>query len=234
MELAHMSRLNALGEMATGLAHELNQPLAAIGMFAESCVMKVNSNAGNGGLTPILRKIQDQSFRAGQIIHRLKMLVKKGTFRREAIRVEEIFDDVLALLEPELKGEDVVVDVQLPDDLPTVHGDTIQLEQVVLNLVRNATEAIKEDDSHRREIILQASAFEQGTVEISVHDTGPGMNEETMRQVFDAFFTTKSDGMGMGLAICRTIIEAHGGEISASPNPDRGVTFRIALPEVGR
>jgi PAS domain S-box-containing protein len=233
-ELVHVSRLNTMGEMASGLAHELNQPLAAVGMLAETCLIKLKSTARDDAeVSPILEKIRDQTVRIGQIIHRLRRLVKKESFSRETIRVDEIIDDVLMLLNSELRDDDVAVDVQLPDDLPVVRGDTIQLEQVILNLVRNAVEAMREDESGRREIVLQASASERGTVEIAVRDTGPGMSEEAVRQVFDAFFTTKSEGMGMGLAICQSIIEAHGGKISISNNSDRGVTFRIALPQAG-
>jgi PAS domain S-box-containing protein len=231
-ELVHVSRLNTMGEMASGMAHELNQPLAAISMFAETCLIKMKSIAGDEDeLTPILQKIRDQTVRIGQIIHRLRKLVKKEPLSHETIRVDEIFDEVLMLLNSELRGENVAVNVQLPDDLPAVRGDTIQLEQVVLNLVRNAAEAMKGNGSGEREIVLQASASDRGNVEIEVRDTGPGMSEDAVSQVFDAFFTTKSEGMGMGLAICRSIIEAHGGKISAAPNADRGATFRIVLPE---
>jgi len=233
-ELVHVSRLNTMGEMASGLAHELNQPLAAVSMLAETCLIKLKSTAGDDAeVSPILEKIRDQTVRIGQIIHRLRRLVKKESISRETIRVDEIIDDVLMLLDSELRDDDVAVDVQLPDDLPVVRGDTIQLEQVVLNLVRNAVEAMKEDENGRSEIVLQASASERGTVEIAVRDNGPGMSEEAVSQVFDAFFTTKSEGMGMGLAICQSIIEAHGGKISISNNSDRGVTFRMTLPQAG-
>jgi len=229
-ELVHVSRLNTMGEMASGLAHELNQPLTAISVFAETCLIKSNGAADQAGLKPILEKIRDQSIRAGGIITRLRQFVDKGSFQQDAVRVDRIIDDVLALLDWELKKESIEVDVQLDDRLPPIHADAIQLEQVVLNLVRNAAEAIIQDDSVQRRVFIQATQNEANDVEISVRDTGPGVDEEALDRVFDAFFTTKDEGMGMGLAICRSIVEAHGGKLSALPGSERGVTFRMTLP----
>ncbi len=234
-ELAHISRVNTMGEMASGLAHELNQPLAAISMYADCGVVALQSIAGDDAeLSPILEKIQLQSVRAGEIIRRLKRFVSKGPPSCETIQVSEVFDDVLTLLESELDTNGISVDVQMPEVPPTVHADSIQLEQVILNLVHNAAEAITEVQSDRREIVLQARTPQHGIVEIIVRDTGPGMSEETLKHVFDAFYTTKSEGMGIGLAICRTIIESHCGKISVTCNSDGGSTFRIVLPQNGR
>jgi len=229
-ELAHVARLSTLGEMATGLAHELNQPLAAMATYADVCLARLASAPGDAtAIVPILEKLKSQAFRAGSIVHRLRSFLRKTTFTRQQVRIDEAIGEVLALLELELKEQAISVDVQLPDSLPDVSGDAVQIEQVLLNLIRNALDAIVESDHSERRISLGAIELEE-FLEIHVKDTGSGLGEESCEKAFDAFYSTKRDSMGMGLPICRTIIEAHGGSISIQPEGEIGVACRFTLP----
>ena len=230
--LAHVTRLSTLGEMATGLAHEINQPLAGIGTYASACLLLLRATdpfPEREKLIDILGKIEVQSRRAGEIIHGLRKLVAKRESVHTSFSINQSVDNALALTESEARTQDIHVRRELASDLPRIHGDEIQIEQVILNLVCNAIEALRESESNRREILVRTSQDEQLIV-VDICDTGPGINADDVERVLDAFVSTKDEGMGLGLSISRSIIEAHGGRLWVEPNPDCGVTFYVNLP----
>jgi PAS domain S-box-containing protein len=233
-ELAHVLRVSTMGEMATGLAHELNQPLTAIGIFAAACRTTLCSNPTmdeSEKLISILKKIEAQSQRAGRVIDRIRNLVRKRDQDCSSFHVNLPIRNVISLVEQETRINSVVVNLELDETIQEVVGDSIQIEQVILNLVRNGIEAIVSCyNGDQREMTLRTSQLQTGKIEVSISDTGPGIFEETRDRIFEAFVSTKQKGLGMGLAISRTIVESHGGSLSFTPNSDYGSTFQFTLP----
>jgi PAS domain S-box-containing protein len=230
-ELAHVTRLSTMGEMASGIAHELNQPLAAIANHAAACQRRA-AQAGNlpPAVLESLAEISAQARRAGQIIRNVREIVQKGTPNRTAVDVNGVVRLVAEVIEPEAKQRAVAVRLGLGDAVPLAYAERIEIEQVLLNLVKNSIEAMDDPPATAREVIIGTGRDGNDAVEIAVKDTGPGIPDGLREHVFDPFFTTKPDGMGMGLSISRSIIEAHGGRFWVCPNPDRGVTFKFTLP----
>ncbi len=230
-ELARVARLSTMGEMASGIAHELNQPLAAIANHAAACQRRA---AQAEGLPPAilesLDEIASEARRAGRIIRNVRELVRKGTPRRAAVDVNGVVRLVAEVIDPEARQRAVAVRLGLGERVPLAYAEKIEIEQVILNLVKNSIEAIDDCAASVREVLIGTGRNGGDTVEISVRDTGPGIPYDLQEQVFDPFFTTKADGMGMGLSISRSIVEAHGGRFSVCPNPDRGVTIKFTLP----
>lgn len=228
-ELVHTSRLSAMGQLSSSLAHELNQPLTAIMNYAEAARQMLAASEH-----PVLRvgefleKAAGQAERAGQIIRRLRSFVEKGTVERAPAELNKVVEEatVLATIGAKVDGIDLVYD--LAPDLPPVNIDRIQIQQVVVNLVRNAVEVLRNVD--RRVLTVRTRATETGEQEVAVIDTGPGIPAEIAPQLFSPFVTTKKAGMGIGLSISLSIIEAHGGRIWAEPNPDGGTAFRFRVP----
>jgi PAS domain S-box-containing protein len=228
-DLTHVSRVTTMGEVAAALAHELNQPLTAI---------MSNAHAGERYLAQavppldeireILHDVMGDARRAGEVIQRLRSLLRKEEARFLPLDVNHVIREIAALVHTDAVLRNLEIDLDLAPDLPSVRGDRIQLQQVLLNLVLNGMEAIG-SDGEGRHIALQTLQVE-GAVRISVRDQGPGIPEDTLSRIFETFYTTKQDGMGMGLAISRSIVEAHGGRIWAENNPDRGATFSFTLP----
>ena len=229
--LAHANRVSTLGEMATGLAHELNQPLAAIAMFANACLTRLDAASEDRlGIAPILEGLSDQAFRAGTIVDRIRKFVGKEEFVQTACSLEELIEDVLTFLGAELADDEVVVEAEIEDGLQPVFADRVQIEQVLVNLIHNAVDAIRNCDRTGRRLRVAANRSDAGFVWVVVEDFGPGMPEADAAKVFDAFYSTKANGMGMGLAICRTIVEAHGGRIQIHSRPGEGATCTFTLP----
>ncbi len=229
-QLLHVSRLNNMGELASGLAHELNQPLAAVAMYAESCLRMMRSDINSKDeLMRILEKIREQSVRAGEIIHSLREFVRKKPHSFELLQVEDLFKEAKTMLEWEMRQETVSFSIQTEDSLPAILGDRIQLQQVLINLIRNAIEAVEESGENECRIQLRAFSSKE-SMTVQVIDNGPAMPQADLDHIFETFFTSKPEGMGMGLAICRSIIEAHTGRISAHKNADVGLTFEFTLP----
>lgn len=168
--------------------------------------------------------------RAGEIIHRLRLLLKKGEVQRQSLPVNEVVQDVLKLVRSDLVSHDFSALTDLAPDLPPIHADRVQLQQVLLNLVMNACDAMAGTAKDQRQLTIRTRRAGDGSVEISVVDSGPGIPPQTLDQVFEPFYTTKAQGMGLGLTVCRTIVAAHGGKLWAANNNPRGATFHVSLP----
>ncbi len=230
-ELAHLGRLATMGEMAAGIAHELKQPLQAIANYAKGISMRLENAAANSReLSEATEKIIGQTQRGSDIIDRVQSNAKKCEPRRIATDLNQLLQDLLKLVEHELGQEQVALELDLQEDLPFVLADPVQIQQVAMNLIRNALDAMHDAQPDHRRLTLATSVADGDMVEVTVGDTGEGLNEETREKVFDAFFTTKTDGLGMGLAISRTIVLAHEGEIWTSPNTPEGTVFRFTVP----
>src|SRR6059058_2202475 len=233
-DLAHLARVTSQGELSSSLAHELTHPLTAILSNAQAAQrFLARDDADLDEVREILNDIVTEDQRAGEVIHRLRLLLKKGEPQKHCddVDLNEVVRDVLKLMRGDLINQNVTVHTELARNLPRVIGDRVQLQQVLLNLVLNACEAMNNYNSSERQLLI-ASKSENGTVRVSVTDLGGGIPEEKREQVFERFFTTKKEGMGLGLSICRTIINAHQGEIWATNNADRGATFHFSLPIV--
>lgn len=233
-QLAHACRVSALGEMSTALAHELNQPLTAIVNYAQGCLHRLrDGEMRSDELLTALEQIAAQGKLSGEIIRRLRDFLRTGkTSRRTRSNINDIVREAAELAGLETRRKDITLRLELSNDVPAVHVDTIQIEQVLLNLVHNAVEAIDAAQWPRREVVIRTSRDPDNGIEVSVQDTGPGLPEGKRETIFEAFFTTKHGGVGMGLCISRSIIEAHGDQLQAMPNPDGGAIFRFALPAV--
>ena len=230
-QLAHVLRVNTLGQMAASMAHEINQPLTAISIFSDVCLAKLKSTADDAtSLVPILKEIGKEAHRAGEIIRGLRSLVRKSESRQLPVCLNETVENIVRLFHSEFQINEVDLKLNLGDSIPLVLGDEVQLAQVILNLVRNALDALMESEPSERELNVRTSFVGKQGIELVVSDRGPQVPAETLCRLFDTFFTTKSEGLGMGLSICHSIVEAHGGTISVSRNPDRGLAFKLTLP----
>ncbi len=231
-ELVHMSRLTAMGEMASALAHELNQPLSAIANYMKgSRRLLANSSDDSASLVrDAMDKAADQALRAGDIIRRLRDFVARGESERRVEDVKKLVEEASALALVGAKDKGVRVRFSFAPGHDFVLADKVQIQQVLLNLMRNAIEAM--EDSSTRELVIATAPALGGLIDISVADTGAGIAPEISAQLFQPFVTTKRTGMGVGLSISRTIIEAHGGSIAARPNAGGGTVFSFTLPAV--
>jgi len=232
-ELAHVWRVNTMGEMASGLAHELNQPLCAILNYANACLRMIKRQADESGelIVPI-EQIATQAERAGEIIRRIRGLVAKRRPHTSAVDINDIVREVVGMEKSEANLKGITIQTELGEDTPQVLADSVEIEEVILNLVRNAFDAMSDRLVERREVTITTCTTECGEVEICVRDTGKGL-AGLGEQIFDSFFTTKVDGLGIGLSISRTIVELHGGKLWAESNPDCGASFRFTLPVKG-
>jgi two-component system sensor kinase FixL len=231
-DLAHLARVTTLGELSSSLAHELTHPITAILSNAQAAQrFLAHDNVDLDEVREILNDIVTQDQRAGEVIHRLRLLLKKGELQEHCddVDLNEVIQDVVNLMRSDLINRNVTVDTDLTQNLPVVTGDRVQLQQVLLNLMLNGCEAMADYDSSECRLLI-ASQSENGAVRVSVTDRGGGIPKEKMEQVFERFFTTKKEGMGLGLSICRTIINAHRGKIWATNNGGSGATFHFSLP----
>jgi two-component system, LuxR family, sensor kinase FixL len=230
--LWHVSRLATAGEMASGIAHELNQPLAAIANYAQACDrMLARSNADLEEIRQALKEIAGQAVRAGDIIRRLRALTRHQNGPREPTDVNALITELTDLVEPEAKLHDVRYCLKLSGGLPQVELHRTQIQQVILNLLRNAIEALTETTARPREIILRTSRAHDGHIEISICDSGPGVSPSVVPRLFEPFFTSKRAGTGLGLAISRTIAGQHQGTLDYRANAPRGACFTLRLPQ---
>ena len=234
-DLAHLARVTALGELSSSLAHELTHPLTAILSNAQAAQrFLADDNVDLDEVREILNDIVTQDQRAGDVIHSLRLMLKKGELQEHCddVDLNEVILDVVNLMRSDLINRNVTLDTDLAQKLPAITGDRVQLQQVLLNLALNGCEAMADYNSSERRLLI-ASQWENGAVRVSVADRGSGIPEEKMQQVFERFFTTKKEGMGLGLSVCRTIIDAHRGKIWATNDAGCGATFHFSLPIVG-
>jgi two-component system, LuxR family, sensor kinase FixL len=230
-ELAHVTRISTMGELAASLAHELNQPLTAILSNAQAALRFMNANPSDlKEVREILKDIVQDDSRASAVIQRMRALVKKEEVVFAPLDLAEVIRDVARLVHSDAVLLNVDVALELNSGLPLVRGDRVQMQQVVLNLILNAFEALKDRSVNERRIVLQAGPDGADAVRVAVRDNGTGMSSENLDKIFQPFYTTKRDGLGMGLSISRSIIEAHGGCLWAVNNPDRGATFSFTVP----
>jgi two-component system sensor kinase FixL len=232
-ELFHLSRLSAMGQMAATLAHELNQPLSAISNYLSGARKLLSIQGDLTGLDEALAKSAEQAARAGEIVRRLRDFVLKGETTRVWQNLNQLSTETLKLALVGTKPLGLQVEMRLDPSIPPVFIDKIQLSQVIHNIVRNAVEAMQ-DAPERRLSLTTRSNNEPAYVELEISDTGNGISPEISHRLFQPFVTTKASGMGIGLSICRQIVENHGGSIAASANEPRGTAFRVVLPGVTR
>lgn len=231
--LAHASRLNTLGEMASGLVHEINQPMTAINLYAEACLTQTRNPAPQiAEIEETLEKILAQSVRASAIIQKIRRFARQGKPQYARVRIHELLEEIADFLNLEARHHAIQINYDASPELPPVMADGLQIQQVILNLVRNAIDAMSESSGER--IIDITARSEQEVVEVAVCDTGPGLNPDVVGQLLNPFFTTKPNGLGLGLPISQTIISAHGGRLWAASNPGAGATFHFTLPVARR
>jgi two-component system sensor kinase FixL len=231
-EMAHLSRVSTLGELSGSIAHELNLPLSSILSNAQAAQrVLAHSDADVTEVRDILSDIVSEDKRAAEVIQRLRQWLKKEQVQQHPLQINEVVEDVLKLIRGDLVNQKVTVDTELAPHLPIVTGDPVQLQQVLLNLVVNACDAMTDCKTPDRRLLIR-TGIENGSraVTVSVMDRGSSIPEEKIEQIFDPFFTTKAKGMGLGLSVCRTIIAAHRGKLWATNNPDCGATFHFSLP----
>jgi C4-dicarboxylate-specific signal transduction histidine kinase len=230
-ELAHVSRLSLLGELSASMAHELNQPLTAILANSQAAQrFMANGEPDLGEFREILKDIASDTTRARDVIRNLRTLVKKGDFSPVALDLNDIISEVIGFLHGDIVNRNVTVSLELASDLPPVLGDRVQLQQVLLNLLINAFDAVGDKPADERLVTIRTALDDETAVRVSVRDRGIGMAPERLAQLFQAFCTTKKNGLGMGLSVTRSIVEAHRGRIWAEPNPDAGMAFHFTVP----
>ncbi|MGA3010275.1 MAG: PAS domain S-box protein [Terracidiphilus sp.] len=230
-ELAHVSRVTSLGALTASIAHEVNQPLSGIVTNASTCLRMLAADPPNvdGAIETARRTIRDGN-RASEVISRLRALFGKRETMNESVDLNEAAREVLALSSSELHRNRVILQEELADDLPAVIGDRVQLQQVILNLLRNASDSMRGVDDRPRQLIIKTERDEDDHVRLMVKDAGVGFSLQDADRLFESFYTTKSDGMGIGLSVSRSIIESHHGRLWATPNSGPGVTFLFSIP----
>jgi C4-dicarboxylate-specific signal transduction histidine kinase len=230
-ELLHTARVNVMGAMASSLAHEINQPLAAIVMRTDTAKARLDRGKefSRDEWSELLDFVGNEAYRAGQVIARLRRFLHKGQSERASLALGELVGEVLQLMGHDLRQAEAALNVEVAPDLPAARADRVELQQVLVNLVRNALDAMEFTPPAERAVRIVATSAEE-RLEIAVCDTGCGIAPEHLPRVFEPYYTTKPKGLGMGLAICRSIVEGHGGRIWAAPNADRGATFTFTLP----
>ena len=230
-QLAHTARVGTLDEMAAGLAHELNQPLTAIHVEA-SAGSELAAAGDSDGVRECLSRISGQSLRAGDIVRRMRTFARRGEFQRELLDMGQLVDDVLALVDHELRLSGINTTVSRGEYVPPVMVDRIEIQQVLVNLIRNAIEAMAKPSIALRRLTIRMEAW-HGRVRVSISDTGGGIDPAILGRLFHPFQSTRPTGLGLGLSICQTLIETHGGRIGAEPQPGRGAMFFFDLPAAG-
>ena len=230
-ELAHVNRVTTMGQLAASISHEVMQPIAAAITNARAALRLLGSQPPDvEQVRQALGRIVDEGNRATNVVDRIRALIKKTPPRKDDLKINEAVLEVVALTQGEVATHSVSVETQLTEGLPLIQGDRVQLQQVIINLIINAIEAMSGVGKGSRALLISTAQEASGGVRVSVQDSGPGLDVEGLDRLFDAFYTTKPAGMGMGLSICRSIIEAHGGQIWASRNVGPGATFQLTVP----
>jgi PAS domain S-box-containing protein len=231
-KLAHVTRLGVMGEMASGIAHEVNQPLTAVVNYTQVCLRYIDGkNPDLAKLSEILHKSHQQALKAGQIIHSMREFVKPSKIHRATANINSLIYEAISLLDADLKQNSIKLSFELKKNLPLVYIDNVQIEQVILNLIRNSIDALR-DLPHKelRLLSIQTHLNEQNYIEIKVKDNGSGLSDVQREKILTPFYTTKSTGMGMGLSISRSLVEAHEGVLHFNSKQNKGTTFYFTLP----
>ncbi|SHG95337.1 trifunctional serine/threonine-protein kinase/ATP-binding protein/sensor histidine kinase [Bradyrhizobium erythrophlei] len=229
MELAHANRVATMGLLSASIAHEINQPIAAAVTYADAAMRWLGAHPPNlEEVREALGLIMESGIRAGEVMDRTRALVKKAPPHKDSLEINEVILEVIALTSREIEKNGISAQTQLAESLPAIQGDRVQLQQVILNLLINAIEAISEMSEGPRELQICTAKADPGVL-VSVRDSGPGLTPESVERLFESFYTTKPGGLGMGLSICRSIIEAHGGRLWASANEPRGAVFQFTV-----
>jgi len=232
-ELAHVARLSTLGEMTSGLAHELNQPLCAITTYTQTCLRVIGSNNySSDKLRYGLEQVVKQAELAGAIFQRLRNFSRKSVVPKRVVDLREVVSEVVNLSSSELSENGIAFAINHHCEKPYIKADPIQLEQVLLNLIRNSVDAVANLSSERKSLTLHTSDCSNGEVKVSLTDCGTGCENEVVRRLFEPFYTTKPSGLGIGLGISQSIIEAHGGRLYLESNSPSGATFSFTLPGI--
>jgi PAS domain S-box-containing protein len=230
-ELAHANRVATMGQLSASIAHEVNQPLAALLTNAKTAVRWLTREPPNlEKAKPLIDRAIGDGQRAADIVSRIRDFSKKAPVRQEDFEINEAILEIMGLTRAAISDHGVLAKMQLSEGLPHILGDRIQLQQVMLNLIMNAIEAMSEVSKGPRELLISTSNADSDNVLVTVSDSGPGLPDTNHQRIFDAFYTTKTSGLGMGLSICRSIVEAHGGRLWATPNQPRGAVFCMTLP----
>jgi C4-dicarboxylate-specific signal transduction histidine kinase len=233
MELAHANRVATMGQLTASIAHEVNHPIAATLMNAETALRWLAAQPPNPEkATKLIEWIVKDSKRAAGIIDRIRDLIKKGPARKDDLDIKEAILEVAGLTRSEVSKNGVSLKMELGEGLPRIRGDRVQFQQVMLNLMINGVEAMSQLSDGPRDLTISTQT-EPGSVRVTVRDSGPGLPQASAERAFEAFYTTKSSGLGMGLSICRSIVEAHGGRLWVTPNEPRGAVFCMVLPVGG-
>jgi C4-dicarboxylate-specific signal transduction histidine kinase len=232
LELAHANRVATMGQLTASITHEVNQPITAAVTYALAARRFLSAEPPNfHEVDDALSRIVKEGNRAGEVVGRIRALIKKAPPRRDAVAINDAILEVIALTRTEAANNSVSVRTQFAEDLPRVQGDRVQLQQVMLNLIVNAIQAMSGIGEGVRELQISIETVPSaGGVRVGVRDTGPGLSPESLPLLFESFYTTKPDGMGMGLSICRSIIEAHGGRLWAATCEPRGALFQFTIP----
>ena len=230
-ELAHLNRVMTLGELTASIAHEVNQPLAGVVTNGAACLRWLDREPPDlGEARGAVESVISDGMRASEVIERVRALSKKADPKMLPLNINDVIDDAIRLLRREVLDHLVSLRIELASTLPGVMGDRVQLQQVIINLVMNGIEAMAGIADRPRELVIRSRRHETEQVQIEVQDAGGGIDPENVDRLFDAFFTTKPNGMGMGLSVCRSIIQSHGGRIWASRNVGAGAAFHFTLP----
>jgi signal transduction histidine kinase len=230
-ELAHVTRVTTMGELTASIAHEINQPLGAIVTNGQACLrLLARESPDIDKLREVVERMIGDSMRASEVVTRIRALLKRKDSERALLNLNDIIQEVIALTSTELSKSEIHLQTALAADLPPVVGDRVQLQQVILNLILNGKDSMSGVGWQPRELLITTMISNSGKVQVAFRDSGTGIDPRDSERIFDAFFTTKSEGMGLGLSISRTIIESHGGSLCATPNEERGATIQFTLP----
>jgi C4-dicarboxylate-specific signal transduction histidine kinase len=231
MQLAHTNRVATMGQLSASIAHEVSQPIAAAAINAQTGLRWLSAQSPDlNEVAQAFGRIVENVDRAGEVVARIRELIKKAPPRKDGVAVNDVIREVIALTRGEVTKVGVEVRTQLQDGLPLIQGDRVQLQQVILNLIINAVEAMGGAGEGPRQLLISTETAELGEVRVALRDSGPGLDPGKLERLFEPFYTTKPSGLGMGLAICRSIIEAHGGRLWAEANDPRGAIFQFTVP----
>jgi PAS domain S-box-containing protein len=234
MDLAHINRLNIMGELTASIAHEVNQPLSGVVSNGSACLRWLAGDAPDlEEARQAARHIVRDGKRAGEVIAHIRALTKRVGSPREKLDVNEMIREVIVIVADEAKRNSVTIHRQFADDLSPVAGDRVELQQVVLNLILNAIEAMSSVSERARDLTITTRNLDPDQIQVTVEDSGKGIDPQSMSRIFDSFYTTKASGMGMGLSICRSIIRTHDGQLWATSRNGQGATFLFTLPRYG-